>query len=42
MDVCLEGLEERIIGDMNDQLSKDFTMEEVCMAITQMSPLKSP
>jgi hypothetical protein len=41
MDVCLEGLEERITRDMNDKFSKDFTMEEVCMAITQMSPLKS-
>jgi hypothetical protein len=26
---------------MNEQLSKDLTMEKICMAISQMSPLKS-
>jgi hypothetical protein len=41
MDDCLEGLEEKVTGEMNEQLFRDFTTEELCMAISQMPPLKS-
>lgn len=35
-------LEERVTSEMNEQLALDFTKEEICAAISQMSPYKSP
>lgn len=42
VDECLEALEEKVTQDMNAQLVATFTQEEICVAISQMSPYKSP
>jgi hypothetical protein len=39
---CLETMEPRISEEMNSDLVRPFTMEEVGMALSQMHPLKSP
>jgi hypothetical protein len=39
---CLESLEQRVSPTMNEALLKEFTMEEIDIALSQMHPLKSP
>jgi hypothetical protein len=39
---CLDVLQEKVTPEMNEQLTSRFTSEEVCTAISQMSPYKSP
>jgi hypothetical protein len=39
---CLEHVEPRVSAEMNSNLLWPFTEEEVCMALSQMHPLKSP
>jgi exonuclease III len=39
---CLGVLEQRVSPTMNEELLKEFTMEEVDAALSQMHPLKSP
>jgi hypothetical protein len=41
-DACLAMLEEKITTEMNEQLAMLSSREEVCIAISQMSPYKSP
>jgi hypothetical protein len=38
---CLEGLETKVTPEMNGWLLRRFTAEEVDVALSQMSPLKS-
>jgi hypothetical protein len=38
---CLESLEQRVSPTMNEALLKEFTMEEIDIALSQMHPLKS-
>lgn len=42
LDPCLQSLTPCISMEMNADLLKDFTKEEVYAALTQMSPLKAP
>jgi hypothetical protein len=42
VDECLHGLEARVTNDMNLNLVREFTKEEVAIALKQMHPLKSP
>ncbi len=42
MDICLNHLESRITGDMNDRLLRSFMEDEVSFALSQLLPLKSP
>jgi hypothetical protein len=42
VDECLAGLSDKVTPEMNEQLTSRFTSEEVCTAISQMSPYKSP
>lgn len=42
VDECVEALKTQVSQDMNEQLTKEFTAEEVGFASLQMSPLKSP
>jgi hypothetical protein len=39
---CLSGIEQRVTNDMNTQLLKEFTANEISVALAQMQPLKSP
>lgn len=39
---CLEHVEPRVSAEMNSNLLRSFTEEEVCIALSQMHPLKSP
>lgn len=41
MDVALEGLKPMVTEDMNDQLTQQFTVEEIIKALTQMCPTKA-
>lgn len=38
----LDGLQRTMTDSMNALLTKEFTKEEVCAALSQMGPLKSP
>lgn len=42
MDVALEGLKPKVIKDMKDQLTHQFTAEEIIKALAQMCPTKAP
>ena len=39
---CLEAMEQRVSPAMNEALLKEFTIEDVDAALSQMHPLKSP
>jgi hypothetical protein len=39
---CLDVLQEKVTPEMNEQLTSRCTSEEVCTAISQMAPYKSP
>lgn len=42
LELCLEGLEVGVSGEMNVELLKEFTREEVQTTLQQMEPLKAP
>jgi hypothetical protein len=42
VDHCLQQLNERVSDEMNNELIRDFTKEEVEVALQQMAPLKAP
>jgi hypothetical protein len=42
VDECVAGLEARVTGEMNANLLREFTAQEVEAALKQMHPLKSP
>lgn len=42
IDDCLADVPRRVTSSMNDQLLRNFTLEEVDTALTQIHPLKSP
>lgn len=39
---CLSIIEKQVTNDMNTQLLKEFTVDEISSALAQMQPLKSP
>jgi hypothetical protein len=39
---CLQALEPRVTGSMNNDLVRDFNMEEIEVALFQMGPFKAP
>jgi hypothetical protein len=39
---CLENIEPRVTAEMNEELAKEFTMNDIDEALSQMHPLKSP
>jgi hypothetical protein len=41
-DNCLTKMKEKVTQEMSEHLALDFTEEEVCRAISQMAPYKSP
>jgi exonuclease III/ribonuclease HI len=42
VDDCLSSLEPRVTSGMNEELLRNFTMEDIDTALSQMHPLKSP
>lgn len=42
IDQALVDFEPRVTSDMNDVLKKDYTEEEIRVALSQMHPIKSP
>jgi hypothetical protein len=42
MGPCLQHVPRRVTNEMNDELIKEFTADEIHAALTQMAPLKAP
>jgi len=42
IDHCLENIQSRVNEEMNSRLLRPFMEEEICLALSQMHPMKSP
>jgi hypothetical protein len=42
MDQCLQNINVKVTDDMNNELLKKLSCEEVTFALKQMGPLKAP
>lgn len=42
MERCLQMVESEVSPEMNEKLIKEFSMEEITVALNQMAPLKAP